>query len=322
MFRARSVRDAADFVGALGDPDNYANQIADLYAADESRPEWCFVVEDGQDRVGRIGFGVYPTMSDPSWLGTLPEYELSTFGLHLPWGSDVEKPGRVMLAAAAEALGGAVPDLLEVRIYSEIHAHAETRCQLLADLGFDLFTEKQGFSWIGDGSVIEAPGRLTYRTVDEVGIDTYRQVMTRCGEGSLDRNDRYYWDGCGPENWARQMTVYLADADKKMWLIGYTGDEPVGYVAVARDEDLVSTIVHIGVTPIHRGNGYIDDLIAAGTAAARNESITSMLSDVDVVNTPMMAAMRRAGHREDTRPWHVWAYRTDLASLAANPRSS
>jgi hypothetical protein len=31
-----------------------------------------------------------------------------------------------------------------------------------------------------------------------------------------------------------------------------------------------------------------------------------MLSDVDIENTPMMAAMERAGHHADVRPWHIW----------------
>jgi hypothetical protein len=84
MLRVRTVTDAADFAGAPGDPHDYTDQIADLYASGESRPEWCFVVEDGRDRLGRVGFRVSPTTSDVAWLGTLPENELSAFGLHLP----------------------------------------------------------------------------------------------------------------------------------------------------------------------------------------------------------------------------------------------
>ncbi|RPI25419.1 MAG: GNAT family N-acetyltransferase, partial [Actinobacteria bacterium] len=150
-----------------------------------------------------------------------------------------------------------------------------------------------------------------------VGRDAFRAVMGPCGEGTLDRNDRYYWGGCGPENWAAQMSVYLDEADAGMWLIGFAEGSPVGFVAVASDEEWGSTIVHIGVLPEHRGNGYIDDLITAGTAAAQRAGITTMLSDVDVLNEPMMAAMRRAGHRDDARPWHVWAYRGEVDRIAA-----
>jgi ribosomal protein S18 acetylase RimI-like enzyme len=258
-------------------------------------------------------------MSDPTWLGTLPGYELSAFGLNLPWTDDFETPGRTVLAAAADALAGAVPGLLEIRINNEVHPHPEERCRFLAGLGFDLFIEKQGFTWSDDGSTVEVPPRITYRTNEDVGTDAYRMVMGQCGNGSLDRNDRYYWDGSGSENWARQMTEYVSEDDKTMWLIGYTNDEAVGYVAVGSDEEWGSTIIHIGVVPDHRGNGYIDDLIAAGTAAAQDRGIPSMLSDVDVLNTPMMTAMSRAGHSDDARPWHVWVYRTGFASLATRP---
>lgn len=317
MLRVRTVHDAADF-GAPGDPSNYNDQVDHLFAVGLSQPAWCFVMDDGQDRVGRIGFRVEPTMSDPTWLGTLPEYELSAFGLDLAWNDDFETPGRILFGAAAAALEGTVPDLLEIRTNNELHPHHRERRGLLGALGFDLFIEKQGFTWAGDVSEVEVPARLTFRTVADVGVDEYRQVMGRCGQGTLDRNDRYYWDGCGPENWARQMTEYIADDDRDMWLIGYLGNEPAGYVAVGSNEEWGSTINHIGVVPEHRGNGYIDDLIAAGTAAAQEQGITSMLSDVDVVNAPMVNAMRRAGHREDARPWHVWAYRTDVTSLATS----
>ena len=318
MLRVRTTHDAADFVGAPDDPSTYVDQISNEFAEGSSRPDWCFVVEDNAHRVGRIGFRIEPTMSDPAWLGTLPGSELSTFGLHLPWGGDFKTPGRSLFEAAADALTGAVPDLLEIRINNEAHPHHGALRRLLDGRGFDLFAEKQGFTWAGDVSEVEVPARLTFRTVADVGVDEYRQVMGRCGQGTLDRNDRYYWDGCGPENWARQMTEYIADDDRDMWLIGYLGNEPAGYVAVGSNEEWGSTINHIGVVPEHRGNGYIDDLIAAGTAAAQEQGITSMLSDVDVVNAPMVNAMRRAGHREDARPWHVWAYRTDVTSLATS----
>jgi len=314
MLRVHTVKDAADFVGGPRDPHDYTDQIGRLFAEGVSRPEWCFVIEDDWNRVGRIGFEVQPTMSNPTWLGALPEYELSAFGLNLPWRGDFLACGRHLLQAAARSLPG-IPEILEIRTNNETHPHHRERRELLTGLGFDLFIEKQGFSWADDGSAVEVPTRLTYRTIEDAGIDTFRLVMGQCGDGSLDRNDSYYWDGSGPQNWALQMTEYASDADRMMWLIGYVGGDPVGYVAVGRDEDWGATIIHIGVMPDHRGNGYIDDLIAAGTAAAQSEGITSMLSDVDVLNVPMTAAMRRAGHREDARPWHVWAYRTDLSSL-------
>lgn len=70
-----------------------------------------------------------------------------------------------------------------------------------------------------------------------------------------------------------------------------------------------ATIASIGVLPDHRGRGYVDDLVLAGTAAARAAGHTAVLSDVDTVDLTMARAMRRAGHRDDVRPGHVWHHR-------------
>ena len=66
---------------------------------------------------------------------------------------------------------------------------------------------------------------------------------------------------------------------------------------------------HIGVVPEQRGRGYVNDLLAEATADAADRGFTSIISDTDVLNAPMIAAFERAGHREGVRPWHVWHYR-------------
>jgi RimJ/RimL family protein N-acetyltransferase len=317
VLNLRAVGDAEEFVGMPDDPDDYAETVRRLWTSGESKPEWCFLLEEGDARVARVGFKVASTTTDPRWLGSLPPLELFLYGLDLPWAGDFLGLGRRLLFEAIATMADEVPTMLEVRINKELHLHTDARRRLMEECGMKLFQEKQGFSWADDGTPIEVPNRLDFRTIDEIGPDAYRSVMARCGDGTLDRNDRYYWGGCGADNWAAQMTALVDDADAPMWLEGYKGDSPVGYVAVAREPDWGSTIVHIGVVPEHRGNGYIDDLLAAGTAAAQRNGIGTMLSDVDVLNKPMMKAMRRAGHRGDQRPWHVWVYRTDVLQMVS-----
>ena len=314
MLRVRNVKNVTDFIGPE-DPDDYPGLVADLWASGSSRREWCFVLEDRSRRLGRMGFRVSPTTSDPRWLGSLPPEELTLFGLDLPWDDDYLDAGRRLITEAAVTLDGPVPEVLELRINNEIHDHPDARCRLAEELGMCMFSEKQGFEWVDDGIPIAAPGRLAWRSVTDIGVDAYRAVMAGCGSGTLDRNDCYYWEGCGADNWAMQMTEYLDPADASMWLIGYADDVPVGYIAVGRDEEWGSTIVHVGVLPDQRGNGYIHDLLAAGTGAAQRSGITTMLSDVDVLNRPMIDAMGEAGHQPDRRPWHVWAYRTAIPDL-------
>ena len=62
------------------------------------------------------------------------------------------------------------------------------------------------------------------------------------------------------------------------------------------------TIFYVGVVPEMRGRGYVDDLLAAGTATlleARAGEAKDMLlrADTDVANAPMADAFERAGWR-------------------------
>ena len=315
MLRVRTVDGVDQFVGVPGDPEHYADAVSGLWESAESRPEWCFVLEDGHDTVGRIGFRVTPTVADPSRLGSLPADELFVYGLHLPWDDDYLEVGRRLFAAAVAAISDEVPELLEVRINNSVHPHAAARVDLMTRLGMDLFQEKHGFFWADEGPRVESGARLEFRSIADIGVEAYRAVMAPCGMATLDRNDHYYWTGCGPDNWAAEMTRYLADEDAHMWLVGHRRGDPVGYVNIVSVEDWGSTIGHVGVLPDHRGRGYVHDLLTAGTAVARRSGITSMLSDVDVLNGPMMSAMGRAGHVRDPGRWHLWVFRSTTSAL-------
>jgi RimJ/RimL family protein N-acetyltransferase len=315
----QAVDSVEEFAGLPGDPEDYAAMVTEMWETGESRPEWCFLLADGSEVVGRVGFLVTPTTTDPAWLGTLPPEELFLFGLHLPWEGDYLAAGQRLITEATQAIAGQVPDILEVRINNSLHPHHQERARLMEEAGMELFQEKHGFTWVDDGATRDLDERLAFRSVAEIGVDAYREVMAPCGEGTLDRNDRYYWSGCGPQNWAAQMTEYLTEEDAEMWLIGYHDEVPVGYVAVAREEDWGATIAHIGIVPNQRGHGYIDDLLAAGNAAVRKSGIGTMLSDVDVLNTPMIRAMERNGHTEDPERWHLWVYRAAVEGLSDIP---
>ena len=308
MLRVRNVRSADEFVDPAVDPPDYAAQLEEMFDSQESHLSWCFVAEDAQKRVGRLGLRVEPTTSDPAWLGTLPGQEMSVFGLQLPWEGGYPEAGRLLFDEARSLTRGTVPGSVDARIHRHLHDHEDKRRAVLESWGLELFQEKQGFKWQSNGEDITVPTRLTFTNIGVSGRDRYGAVMARCGEGTLDRNDRYYWAGCGPDNWGRQMLEYLNPADSALWLLAELDGEAVGYNAVSRAEDWGSTIAHIGVVPEHRGQGYINDLLLAGTAAAQDAGIDGMLSDVDVLNQPMMEAMRRNGH-PDIDSWHVWHYR-------------
>ena len=56
-------------------------------------------------------------------------------------------------------------------------------------------------------------------------------------------------------------------------------------------------------------------LLQAATSAANGRGFEEMLSDVDTLNQPMIDTMRNAGHLDGVRPWHIWHYRAEVATL-------
>lgn len=312
----RSITDTKDFA-VPGAPDQTDALIA-MWEEGESRPDWCFVLEDGGQAIGRVGFSVEPTCP-PEYLGDLPPEELFVFGLWLPWEDDPVGTGLALIPEALRQIAGDIPDRLQVRTNVEVYPEHAHRVALFEALGMDLFQEKQGFTWVDDGSAVEVPGRLTFHTVDETGRDRYRDVLAAVGEATLDRNDFYYRSHMDPLDWGSVYMTFLDDSVAPMWLLGLLPDgEPVGFVAVSDfAEPHTATIAFVGVLPQHRGNGYIDDLLAAGTAAAQSHAFTSMLSDVDTLNAPMMASMERAGHHAGVRPWHIWHHVGSVSALSS-----
>ena len=76
------------------------------------------------------------------------------------------------------------------------------------------------------------------------------------------------------------------------------------------------TLFYVGVVPEMRGRGYVDDLLATGTAIlpdarAAGGTEKPLRVDTDVANAPMAAAFSRAGW---TRFAEKREYAVDLTS--------
>ena len=304
--RAIGEEELGWFVGLDPDAPTIDATLRELWASGDGSPAWTLVAERDARPVGRASLYTEP-------LGCqLPMREGRLAGLWLDW-ADVDHlaVARELLDAVSRLARGRTP-FIERRLNSEVHADLDRWGDVLARSGFDLFQEKQGFTWTDPGGDL-AMARLRYRSLSEAGRAAYAEAMGEAIEGTLDRNDRFYLEVCGPSGWGRQMVEFAQPGDEAGWLLAYEDDGTLaGYVAVGAFEEGLGTIVHIGVVPDRRGRGYVDDLLRAAARAARGLGYGRMLSDVDTNNAPMLAAMERNGHLPGVRPWHVWAYRRSV----------
>lgn len=281
--------------------------IRALWANGTGRPAWTLVAEEDGVPVARAAL-----CTEEFGCG-LPIREGRLAGLWVTSGTkSARTAARGLLDRAAELASGEVP-FIERRLNAEVDHDVGFWQSALVDAGYSLFQEKQGFVWTDAGQALPAPTRLAFRPLSEIGAEAFAAVMAATIPGTLDRNDRFYLDACGAVGWGREMAGAAESGDEGAWQIAHEPDGTLaGYVAVGAFEEGVGTIAHIGVAPDRRGRGYVDELMRAANRAARARGYRSVLSEVDVENAPMLAAMERNDHRPGIRPWHVWAYRRQV----------
>jgi GNAT superfamily N-acetyltransferase len=288
------------FVEIAGAPDHrreVGQYLKNMFATGSMRPEWCFVVEEeGGGPLGRVAFWTLPGMEEPFALVLLD----------VPWDEDYMGVGTSLLedvldrarALGAEEIEHVIDD---PPMRPQFQHHPEQRTELLESVGFDFRRETERFEWRG-GKPPAVPERLSFRTLEEIGEDAYIGAMRTVSEGTLDREIQGERERLGAK---RAACEFFEDArrvehEPSWWQLAYTAEEElVGLVMPAEPPGFL-TIFYVGVVPEMRGQGYVDDLLAFGTATLlearrRNMYDKPLKADTDVANGPMVAAFERAG---------------------------
>lgn len=81
------------------------------------------------------------------------------------------------------------------------------------------------------------------------------------------------------------------------WELAFDADNRLAGLIMPTGAPSFVTIGYIGVVPEQRGHGYVNDLLARGTATLRRVGNGQVIrADTDVSNAPMAAAFDRAGY--------------------------
>jgi GNAT superfamily N-acetyltransferase len=288
------------FVGVSDTPEHrreVEQYLKGMFAAGSMRPEWCFVAEEQVDRpLGRVAFWTLPGMEEPFALVLLD----------VPWDGDYMGVGTRLLgdvldkawALGAEEIEHVVDD---PPMRPQFQGHPDKRVELLDSVGFAFRRETGRFEWCG-GEAPTVPSRLSLRTLEEVGEDAFVEAMRMVSEGTLDREIRGERERLGAQEAAREFfdDARRVEHDPSWWRLAYTPEEHLAGLVMPAEPPGFLTIFYVGVVPEMRGQGYVDDLLAAGTAtllevrrSGGNEK--PLRADTDVANGPMATAFERAG---------------------------
>ena len=269
------------------------DEVADDLAAGRRRPEWLWVALDGNRLLARLAWWGRPGEDVPLLLDILDILDIA---------DNVEVGTRLLRTATAEVIppGTRRPAYLRtvpVDWRDTARRDVEDRMAVAESTGANLFVERLRFEWHPGTPLPEPSTRLRFRPVRDT--DEMIDLMTRALDGTLDahsRDDltRMPAREAAIRHYEDELAHYRSPRD--WWRVATLPDgEPVGFVTPARN-DYNPIIGYLAVLPEHRGNGYIDDVLAEGTRVLAAEDVPRIRAATDLGNTPMAAAFHRAGY--------------------------
>ncbi len=292
-FRAAELDSFVEAGGAARHREQFRQYVQSMFDAGSMRPEWCFVIEEEGKSLGRAAFWTLPGVDEPLDLVLLDvAWEDLSVGERLL--SDVLERARSFGAREIGHVLDAPP------MWPQWQDSPERRVELLERSGFVLRRETSRFEWRTEHGLPAMTRRLDFRALDEVGEEAFVGAIERVSEGTLDRELQAERDEFGPAGAARQFFELerRLEYDPAWCQLAYAPDGGLVGLVMPAKNPTSAVINYIGVVPEHRGRGYVNDLLEAGTAALRSSGAERILADTDTRNLPMALAFRRAGYAE------------------------
>lgn len=285
-------------------------ELADDLAVGRRRPEWMWVALRGDHLLARVAWWGR-TGADTPFLLDIVDIDDSSADR-----DRVDIGVRLLRTAMADVVPAGTrppeysrlvpPDWREGGVTRRV---VEDRMVALERTGARLFVERLRFQWRPGTPIPESRGRLMFQPVRD--SEEILALMTLVLDGTLDahsRDDltRMSAREAAVRHYEDELAHYRSPQD--WWRIATLPDgEPVGFVTPARN-DYNPIIGYLAVLPEHRGNGYIDEILAEGTRILGAQDVTRIRAATDLGNAPMANAFQRLGYvnfeRTINMTWH------------------
>jgi RimJ/RimL family protein N-acetyltransferase len=283
-------------------------ELADDLAVGRRRPEWMWVALRGDHLLARVAWWGQTGDDTPS--------VLDVFDLDDSADDRVDVGARLLRTAMTTVVpaGTRPPEYYRLipsdwREDGVTRRVVEDRMAALERVGAHLFVERLRFQWHPGTPVPEPTGRLLFRPIRDT--EEIIAMMTLVLDGTLDahgRDDltRMSAREAAVRHYEDELAHYRSPRD--WWRIAtLPNGEPVGFVTPARN-DYNPIIGYLAVLPEHRGNGYIDEILAEGTRILGAQDVPRIRAATDLGNTPMANAFQRLGYvnfeRTINMTWH------------------
>lgn len=283
-------------------------ELGDDLAAGRRRPEWMWIALRGDHVLARVAWWGRTGHDTP--------FLLDIFDIDDSSVNRVDGGVRLLRTAMAEVVPPGTRPPEYVRDVSPHWREDETARRVVEDrmaalerTGARLLVERLRFEWRPGTPLPEPTGRLRFRPIRDT--EEILTLMTLVLDGTLDAHSRANLTRISPReaavrHYEDDLAHYRSPQD--WWRIAtLPDDEPVGFVTPARNY-YNPIIGYIAVLPEHRGNGYIDDILAEGTRILTAQNVPRIRAATDLDNIPMANAFQRVGYvnfeRTINMTWH------------------
>jgi len=183
----------------------------------------------------------------------------------------------------------------------------ERRQGWLTSAGFRLRRATSRWSRAANDPLAAPPARLSFQTFSETGEAEFLSAVERVGSDAKDRYAVAERHRLGSAVAARALYDELCGMEWELewWELAYDRAGDFVGLVVPTVGPSMGTIGYIGVAPEQRGLGYVNDLLARGTATLMQSNAPVLRADTDLDNAPMAAAFARAG-------WHAVGTRREF----------
>lgn len=247
--------------------------------------EWCFVVEDDGNILGRLIYGVF-------------DNSLKILDIWMKNFNDETKEKLLSDSLKIMKLNGF--NQVECHLYSDKN-NFQRYVKALTAVDFKITQEKKSFVW-EEGVINSLLGDLYFSTLGQVGSREFINAIEKVTEGTLDEDDLAWVKEFGSKEAAIKYFNLLKDIDynEGWWKLAYNEQqELLGLVVPQRLTEDIGGINYIGVVPEKRGQGYINHLVIEGVKTLKDNNIKKVIADIDVKNYPLDRVLSKQGFKLD-----------------------
>lgn len=260
-----------------------------------TKPQWCFVVDDGVSFKGRIIYWTFPNQPN--------SYKIAS--LKLPHHDEEEffSIGEKLITESCKTVSDGKNVEFEYHLYSKGNDYFDNYKKLLQHCGFVSTQEKNSF--LLEVSIEEqSSSDITFRNLTEVGEEDFIKAIELVSVNTLDTDDQLSIEKLGSEGAALDYynTLKSIDLQADWWQLAYDNQgNLIGLVVPQKLDETCGAINYIGVVPGKRGNGYVKELLIKGTSILNEHGLDKVVADIDDKNYPLKKTLEKLGYKLDSK---------------------